>query len=1395
MHHDLISDELGLCWKHVQEQRTRRKETRKIHPDGKNSPLRDDGSALTNLMSSSTTSSSSSYNDSRKRLTYREKMLHFTQNYSSSDFSTSAGLGMMLHSAIILKDTEDIFRFFLAPRTSGGVQRTRVVISALTTIRNSKGFLPLQSAVDTRLEEQRVLQLYRACPAAASDTAMEGLIAGLWAIEQINEYTTSLARTLLEDVPKYFIRTLLKRPRAASGSFLHRFVIHPSSQLATLNFLKAIAPQSTRWRDQKGRTPLHAACLSGGAPTIVDGLVRCDRDTAKMTDKFGWPPLFSLVSSLGCHKSKSTSREVTVERYTRGEIEMMLDSLLTAHSPTLLHVANDGSTVLHVMIHYQAPVWLLERTMNEIPGTVGTRDASGRNMLHLVCGGIQPIDIDHILRLHKRAPEEYDTDGRTPLWTLLTNDQCMDMGDRQWRMRTVLSILSACPAATNHTNPLRESQIPLHYVLHSGWIDLARVLVVKNPNRNGGLDCEDVKGRVPLHAMVSRKGNFVEVVDGQSGGSHGSGGSGQSGRVTEDDVKWIVETYPEGPSRRDGKNHVPLHYAQQKRAPEFVKEWLLACHVGDPIDVDCTSKETLRSGIRKLLQSFPERALERDGANQGAAAADDAAGTKAEPSSWGLGREKGNLPLHYALSYDCDPTSVKELLSLNPGTALAKNSHGLPPMHLTATRGGNQHTLAHLMLLHSFSPKAHQVLAFNKTVLHYACEFRQSIEIIKYILSLDQWQTKHRDNLGRAPAHHAYDNNMHAITKLLLSVFADLDDLLLRMSMEILRDALNARGCVFMVDAVGGNILHRLASNPRGTHVLRAISWYQPWLCRQKNNRGQMPIDVANEIGTPAHSLPLEQAVRMRLPPEEGGEFHGNLSPTIKKKRLDDDDPEEIRSGTQTQRLRHSDVFTDSDDEDEDEDEEMNRQQKLSDMNPEEGLRKVLEIFWISYGKQEFGIAGKLAACRVRQELTTYHLICDTLGRIRKALPEFSNVPLLPILIPIRWMGEGYGSTENVAEVRASTMAVLRKAVGYKDLALDNITDFSHFRLYFLCEASFLSLKDEATGLKIPTFDSKNSCCHQGERFQPQGGYHVRMPKLESIVKIRPLIVLSLCLLRCGLFARERHDEFEEMMRVKRKEKEDEREDKEEDENEDEDEEEREDEDEDEDENKKSLSHGWGNSVPSLFAEFPSPLHSDDLAFSYLMDVFGSIYKTDFERMDAFHPKEVKRALVEMEKLLQKYKMNLPKIKKDKLRRLEEKKQNDLLTHCVHRLTGRHVHACEEHRKRDTGGLIPQEMDRKSATNSKSKVSKYLFQKERKKEREKREKREKRKERKEREEREERKEEEVETHVVNIENSEVVLNGGDKETPPGSSKRQDSFVNESIDKLTAGRGNKKCNVQ
>ena len=113
MHHDLISDELGLCWKHVQEQRTRRKETRKIHPDGKVSPLRDDGSALTNLMSSST-SSSSSYNDSRKRLTYREKMLHFTQNYSSSDFSTSAGLGMMLHSAIILKDSEDIFTFFLA---------------------------------------------------------------------------------------------------------------------------------------------------------------------------------------------------------------------------------------------------------------------------------------------------------------------------------------------------------------------------------------------------------------------------------------------------------------------------------------------------------------------------------------------------------------------------------------------------------------------------------------------------------------------------------------------------------------------------------------------------------------------------------------------------------------------------------------------------------------------------------------------------------------------------------------------------------------------------------------------------------------------------------------------------------------------------------------------------------------------------------------------------------------------------------------------------------------------------------------------------------------------------------------------------------------------------------
>ena len=58
---------------------------------------------------------------------------------------------------------------------------------------------------------QRVWQLYRRAPAAALDTAMEGLVAGLWAIEQINEYSTLLIRALLSQIPKKWLRDMLHR--------------------------------------------------------------------------------------------------------------------------------------------------------------------------------------------------------------------------------------------------------------------------------------------------------------------------------------------------------------------------------------------------------------------------------------------------------------------------------------------------------------------------------------------------------------------------------------------------------------------------------------------------------------------------------------------------------------------------------------------------------------------------------------------------------------------------------------------------------------------------------------------------------------------------------------------------------------------------------------------------------------------------------------------------------------------------------------------------------------------------------------------------------------------------------------------------------------------------------
>ena len=156
MHNDLIVEELGLCWKHVKEQRARRIEARVVHADGKPSPPRDSIGDKQRKLSSSM--SYFTLSDGSQRRKYKDRMVHFANNYESSDFNTAHGLGYMLHQAISLKDDDDIFTFLLALKTSAGNDRSRIVTSALIASRSPfNNFLPLQSAVDSRLDEKKVM--------------------------------------------------------------------------------------------------------------------------------------------------------------------------------------------------------------------------------------------------------------------------------------------------------------------------------------------------------------------------------------------------------------------------------------------------------------------------------------------------------------------------------------------------------------------------------------------------------------------------------------------------------------------------------------------------------------------------------------------------------------------------------------------------------------------------------------------------------------------------------------------------------------------------------------------------------------------------------------------------------------------------------------------------------------------------------------------------------------------------------------------------------------------------------------------------------------------------------------------------------------------------------------
>ncbi len=1148
--------------------------------------------------------------------------------------------------------------------------------------RSTSGFLPLQAAVANRLEEPLVSELFRSASGAAQDTAMEGLTAGLWAVEQMT-YSTQLIRSLLADVPRPWLQRLLRARRRGDGSFIHHYAGSRSATISMLNLLlgytsagregrkrhKASTTQkATRWRDGRGRTPLHISCMHG-APTVTDGLATYDREAASMVDNDGHPPIFILL----IHIPKQSMP------YSQAEIEMCIDALLSASPQSLLMRSNKGETILHAMVQAKTPAWLVKRVMDECPGLLGSRDRDGRNVLHCVCASSIPWEglVRRILREHKSAPLEVDCDGKTPLWELLLNEQFSPQFSphksiigtglnhqestgsnyTDWKYETACKIVRTCPEATQSENAFREDRIPLHFVLSQGWYDLAKLLHRYNPSQNGGMECEDKNGELPLHAALEKKNQ----------------------RMNEAIIRWLVETYPDGPAHfscpsKDAKAKaaggpvLPLHLAQRLRHPEYLKKWLIACHVGDALAIRQTQSVTLKAGIALLLEHFPERALMPDGL--------------------------GNLPLHYAIRADADASIIESLLMLNPSTARIPDARGFPPLLLACSCRGNTCTLDHLKTIHASAPDAVTARAHDKTAMHYAVLGHQPMPVINWLIDMDQWQTKHRDDRGKAPAHYAVENQMQECARTLLSVYADLDDLLCCMDLELLRRALTERGCVFLVDAVGGNILHRLATNQNATHVLRAIAWYQPWLVRHKNARGQTPMDVAKEVrddgigGCQATLLPLVQANQLRLPQQ-----HIQLENRQKKRRRarmpvggksGGYPQDEIRKSASSYVLKNDDHLRQfSDDSSEDEDVDSPRLVNLADDPAELALRSVLDPMWTAIGKQRGTIEDKLRSLNCRRRDVVFTLVSTTLQRLRDELPNYHDVPLLPILIPVRWMGEGFGSGHTDSEIQLSTLSVLRKAVGYRKKALENICDFSHFKLYFLCEAPFVAplkkkrLRAEDCFERLQESQRHDhfvpdGCYSCDFAPWPRGGFNIVRPRREVVMALRPLVVLSLCVLRAGLLAREMVHEVVTSQASK-------------------DVDQPVDPEEDHKQFIVSAVRAWGESVPTLFREFPQPLKSDDLAFSYLIDVFGSTIRSETERLEAFGSASLETALIEMRRLLERLQQDVassPSFQHEKKTLRARQSRSRVKTEtfdlkplevAMHSESGRCVHLCPKH--------------------------------------------------------------------------------------------------------------------
>lgn len=327
---------------------------------------------------------------------------------------------------------------------------------------------------------------------------------------------------------------------------LHIACLHGASPEVVRVLLEAY-PEAAAVRDKEGRIPLFITCNNKASPDVVKVLVEVYPQAAEVHDKHGNLALHHALANDSCPGIV----KILLETYPNA---MKISNDET--SPELLVESIFGTMALHPQRQTTAFRQAVER--------FGRRLSYKSSPLHTACKRGSKLEVLHLLlKAYPKSAECRDFLGNKPVFYLKEwknwNEQYMFLLHEAvfcgFSIHLVKFILDAfpqsCMAKDNY------GKIPLHYAFNKPPRDISISVVMLLLDVNSGTSAKvDDKRNAPLHLFkemvtrIDKNGMLLlhHIV-------------AQSKSLSLNELKFLIEAYPESLDVSDNQNLLPFHYA------------------------------------------------------------------------------------------------------------------------------------------------------------------------------------------------------------------------------------------------------------------------------------------------------------------------------------------------------------------------------------------------------------------------------------------------------------------------------------------------------------------------------------------------------------------------------------------------------------------------------------------------------------------------------------------------------------------------------------------------------------------------------------------------------------------------------------------------------------------